>query len=90
MILLTKPEEILLLQYHEKKGDRVGASPGDTLTLDDFRHVEADAQGLEFDGALDNLIAHGVVSRQEGETYVLNQPGYDYLYTREGRRIDEG
>jgi hypothetical protein len=88
MILLTKTEEILLLQYHERKGDRVGAHTGDTLTLDDFRHAEQEAQGLEFEGALDNLVAHGVVEK-EGDSFVLSQPGYDYLYTREGRRIDE-
>jgi hypothetical protein len=90
MILLTKTEEILLVQFHEQKGDRVGARPGDTLTLDDFREAEAETKGLEFEGALDTLVAHNLVKR-EGERYMLTQEGYDYLYTREGgRRIDEG
>lgn len=88
MILLTKPQEILLMQFHEEKGDRTGASPGDSLTLDHFRETEAETQGLDLDGALEALVAHDLVTR-EGERYALTRHGYDYLYTREGRRIDE-
>lgn len=89
MILLTKPQEILLMQFHEEKGDRTGASPGDVLPLENFRKTEADSKGLELDGALEALVDHNLVT-QEGEQYTLTQEGYDYLYTREGRRIDEG
>ena len=39
MILLTKPEEVLLVQFHEQKGDRVGARPGDFLPAAAFRGV---------------------------------------------------
>jgi hypothetical protein len=31
MILLTKGEELLLVQFHEAKGERVGAHVGDVL-----------------------------------------------------------
>jgi len=89
MILLTKAEETLLMKFHEKRGDRTGAHPGDTLSLAEFRATEAETQGLEFDGSLEALVAHNL-ARPEGDQYVLTQEGYDYLYTREGRRIDEG
>jgi hypothetical protein len=89
MILLTKTEETLLMQFHERRGDRTGAHLGDALTLADFRETEAKTQGLEFDGSLDSLVAHHLV-RPEGDQYILTQDGYNYLYTREGQRLDEG
>jgi hypothetical protein len=90
MILLTKTEEILLVQFHEAKGERVGARAGDKLPASAFRKTEDDSKGLEFEGAMDTLVAHNLV-KKEGEDYVLTQEGYDYLYTREGgRRLDEG
>lgn len=89
MILLTKPEDTLLMQYHERRGDRIGAHPGDALTLEDFRGVEAKTQGLEFDGSLDSLVAHHLV-KPDGDRFLLTQDGYNYLYTREGQRLDEG
>ena len=90
MILLTKTEEILLVQFHEMKGERVGARPGDKVPASYFRKTENDTKGLEFEGAMDTLIAHNLV-KKDGDDYVLTQEGYDYMYTREGgRRIDEG
>jgi hypothetical protein len=91
MILLTKPEEVLLVQFHEEKGDRVGARTGDFLPASAFRKTETETAGVEFDGVLDSLLTHHLVERDEQrDGYVLTQQGYDYLYTREGgHRITE-
>ena len=85
MILLTKTEEILLVQFHEMKGERVGARPGDKVPASYFKKTVDDTKGLEFDGAMDTLVNHNLV-KKEGDDYVLTQEGYDYLYTREGGR----
>jgi hypothetical protein len=91
MQLLTKPEEVILLKFHEEKGDRVGARPGDFLPTETFAHREAETEGIDFEGVHDSLLAHHLMERDaEREGYVLTQEGYDYLYTREGgRRITE-
>lgn len=91
MILLTKPEEVFLVQFHEEKGDRVGARPGDFLPSMAFSETAAETAGVEFEGVLDHLVAHNLVERDpERDGFVLTQEGYDYLYTREGgRRITE-
>ena len=91
MILLTKPEEVFLVQFHEQKGDRVGAKPGDFLPSSYFRETEAETEGVEFEGVLENLLARHLLERDEArDGYTLTQEGYDYLYTREGgRRITE-
>jgi hypothetical protein len=91
MILLTKPEEVMLVKFHEEKGDRIGARPGDFLSASVFRDRETETAGVEFDGVLDSLLAHNLVERDEArDGYVLTQQGYDYLYTREGgHRITE-
>ena len=91
MQLLTKPEEVLLLKFHEEKGDRVGARPGDFLPAHAFRERETETEGIEFDGVVDSLLAHRLMEQDgEREGYVLTQEGYNYLYTREGgHRITE-
>lgn len=90
MMLLTKAEELLLIQFAEAKGERVGASVGDALPLEAFRKLEAITPGIEFEGALDILVGRDLL-RKEDDQYRLTQEGYDYLYTREGgRRIGEG
>lgn len=91
MQLLTKPEEVLLVKFHEEKGDRVGARPGDFLPTEAFARREIETEGIEFDGVIDSLLAHHLVERDaERDGYVLTQEGYEYLYTREGgRRITE-
>ena len=88
MILLTKGEELLLVQFHEAKGERVGAKVGDTLPADAFEELVGKTPGVEFEGALDILVDRNLL-RKEGENYTLTQEGYDYLYTREGRRTTE-
>lgn len=91
MMLLTKPEEVFLVQFHEQKGDRVGARPGDFLPSSYFRETETETAGVEFEGVMESLLAHHLVERDdERDGYTLTQEGYNYLYTREGgRRITE-
>jgi hypothetical protein len=89
MILLSKGAEILLVQFHEAKGDRVGARPGDRLPQDAFEEAAAESPGVDFDGAMQSL-QEGNLVRQEGEEFVLTQEGYDYLYKRSGHRMGEG
>jgi hypothetical protein len=89
MILLSKGAEILLMQFHEQKGDRVGARPGDSLPVEAFRKVEAESPGVDFEGAIESLL-QGDLVREEGGEYVLEQEGYDYLYRGKGHRVGEG
>jgi hypothetical protein len=89
MILLSKAQEILLVQFHEQKGDRSGAKTGQTLSEDAFREAERISPGIEFEGALDDLVAKGLVERA-GEKDRLSQKGYDYLYAGAGHRTGEG
>lgn len=89
MILLSKAQEILLMQFPEQRGERLGAQVGQTLPEDHFRKTEQISTGIEFEGALDGLLAHGLLEKS-GEEYKLTQTGYDYLYAGAGHRIDEG
>lgn len=91
MQLLTKPEEVLLVRFHEQKGDRIGARPGDFLSTQAFNERETETEGVDFEGVRESLVAHHLVERdEERDGFVLTQEGYDYLYTREGgRRITE-
>lgn len=93
MILLSKAEEILLMQFHELKGDRTGAEPGETLPADAFEEAERISPGLEFEGALQNLLDKGLVEsvgEVGNEEYRLSQKGHDYLYAGAGHRTGEG
>lgn len=90
MILLSKAQEILLMQYPEAKGERVGAQVGQTLPEDHFRETERISPGIEFDGALEELVAQGLVERSGDKEYSLTQKGYDYLYAGAGHRTGEG
>ena len=91
MILLTKHVEVFLVLFHEQKGDRVGARTGDFLPATAFKERETETAGIELDGAVDSLVAHNLMQRDDQKDgYTLTQEGYDYLYTREGgRRITE-
>ena len=89
MILLSKAQEILLMQYPEAKGERVGAQVGQTLAEDHFRETERISPGIEFDGALEDLVAQGLVERSGDKEYRLTQKGYDYLYAGAGHRTGE-
>jgi hypothetical protein len=87
--LMSKGAEILLTQFHEQKGDRVGAQVGDRLPESAFMEAAAESPGVDFDGAMQSL-KEGNLVRQEGEEFVLTQEGYDYLYKRAGHRMGEG
>jgi len=89
MILLSKGAEILLVRFHERKGDRVGAAVGDRLPQSAFEEAAAESPGVDFEGAMQSLLEGNLV-RKEGEEYVFTQEGYDYLYTRTGHRVGEG
>lgn len=89
MILLSKGAEILLVQFHEEKGDRVGAKPGDVLPQSAFEEAAAESPGVDFEGAMQSLLDGNLVS-QQGEEYSLTQEGYDYFYKRTGHRVGEG
>jgi hypothetical protein len=88
-ILLSKGAEILLMQFHEVKGDRAGARPGEPLPEEAFRKVQAESPGVDFEGALDSLL-EGDLIRKEAEGYTITQQGYYYLYKRVGHRVGEG
>ncbi|MEA2694645.1 MAG: hypothetical protein QOJ16_4032 [Acidobacteriota bacterium] len=83
MPVLSEAQHIILMQFHEAKGDRVGAKVGEVVAEDDFRATEAESPGVEFDGAYDDLVAKALV-RREKEGYALTQEGYDYLYAGQG------
>lgn len=89
MILLSKGAEILLVQFHELKGERVGAKPGDRVPTERLQEAEAKSPGVDFEGALESLL-EGNLIQQEGEEFVLTQEGYDYMYKRTGHRVGEG
>ena len=89
MILLSKGSETLLVQFHEQKGDRIGASPGDTLPQDTFQEAAAKSPGVDFEGAMQSLL-DGHLVQKDGDNFVLAQEGYDYLYKRTGHRVGEG
>jgi hypothetical protein len=83
MPVLPEAQHIILMQFHEAKGDRVGAQVGQVVQEDDFRATEAESAGVEFDGAYDDLVAKGLLRREE-QGYALTQEGYDYLYAGQG------
>jgi hypothetical protein len=89
MILLSKGAEILLVQFHERKGDRVGAKAGDRLPESAFMEAAAETAGVDFEGATQSLLDGGLLRQEDGE-FILSQEGYDYLYTRSGHRMGEG
>ena len=89
MILLSKGAEILLVQFHERKGDRVGAKAGERLPESAFTEAAAESPGVDFDGATQSLLDGGLIRQEDGE-FILTQEGYDYLYKGGGHRVGEG
>lgn len=89
MILLSKGEELLLMQFHERAGERLGAKPGDSLPEEAFRHLEAITPGVDFEGAVDALLEGHLIEKKD-DGYTLAQEGYDYLYKGAGHRVGEG
>jgi hypothetical protein len=89
MILLSKGAEILLVQFHEAKGDRLGARPGDRLPQSAFEKAAAESPGVDFEGAMQSLLDGNLVQK-DGEEFVFTQEGYDYFYKGAGHRVGEG
>ena len=89
MILLSKGAEILLVQFHEQKGDREGAHVGDRLPQSAFEEAAAKSPGVDFEGAMQSLL-DGNLLRKEDDEYVFSQEGYDYFYKGGGHRVGEG
>ena len=89
MILLSKGAEILLMQFHERKGDRIGAQVDDRLPESSFTEAAAESPGVDFDGATQSLLEGNLVRQEDGE-FIFTQEGYDYLYKRTGHRVGEG
>ena len=88
--LLSKGAEILLVQFHEQKGDREGAKVGDRLPQSAFEEAAAISPGVDFEGAMQSLLDGGLVQK-DGEEFVFTQEGYDYFYkTGGGHRVGEG
>jgi hypothetical protein len=89
MTLLSKGAEILLVQFHEQRGDREGAKVGDRLPQSAFEEAAAISPGVDFEGAMQSLL-DGSLVQKDGEEYVFTQEGYDYFYKRTGHRVGEG
>jgi hypothetical protein len=89
MILLSKGAEILLVQFHEAKGDRLGARPGERLPSSAFTEAAAESPGVDFEGATQSLLDSGLI-QQEGDEFIFTQEGYDYFYKGGGHRVGEG
>ena len=79
MPVLSQAEQIILAQFHEERGDRVGAEVGQCLSVDDMSELEDISPGVEFEGAVQSLIAKGLLSAEDDDL-CLTQEGYDYLY----------
>ena len=77
MILLSKAQEILLMQFPEERGERLGAQVGQTLPEDHFRETERISVGVEFEGALDGLVAQGLLERIPGRGTFGTKPLID-------------
>jgi len=71
--LLSKGAEILLVQFHEQKGDRVGARPDERVPQAVFEKAAAESPGVDFDGATQSLL-DGNLIRREGEEFVCEIP----------------
>lgn len=81
MPVLSQAEQIILAQFHEERGDRIGAEVGQCLPLDSISALEDTTPGVDFEGSIRSLAAKDLllVDEDEGEI-CLTQAGYDYLY----------
>lgn len=80
MPVLSQAEQIILAQFHEEKGDRTGAEVGQCLPPEAFSALQAITPGVDFEGSVQSLIAHGLLT-EDDDGFRLTQAGYDYLYT---------
>jgi hypothetical protein len=79
MPVLSEGEEVLLTRFHEIGGDRKGAEVGQVLSQEDIQARQEESVGVDFEGATDRLVVHGLIEQRE-EGFALTQEGYDYLY----------
>jgi hypothetical protein len=79
MPVLSQAEQIILAQFHEERGDRLGAEVGQCLPVDSLPDLQAITPGVDFDGAVASLVAKGLLT-EDDDGLRLTQPGYDYLY----------
>ena len=93
MQVLTETEELLLAVFHEKRSDRVGATPGQTVTAGELLDVGTRFPPDDVQAALEALIDRKlIVPAGEGEApgYGITQQGVDYLYSGAGVRAFSG
>jgi hypothetical protein len=83
MQVLSQPEEIILAQFHEERGDRVGADIGQTLPASAFLTLQDTTPGVDVEAALMALVERGYLS-WDGSSYALTSDGYTYLYSGHG------
>jgi|HubBroStandDraft_3_1064219.scaffolds.fasta_scaffold30630_2 hypothetical protein len=85
-MLLTKAEELLLLQFHDQgQVDPLDAKPRPPLPTDADRELADDATDEDFDEALLALLARHLL-RRDGGRYVLTEQGRQYIYDLEADR----
>lgn len=94
MQVLTETEELLLAVFHEKRSDRVGATPGQTVAAGELLDVGGRFPPDDVQAALEALIDRKlIVPAGEGEAaagYAITQQGVDYLYSGAGVRAFSG
>jgi hypothetical protein len=83
MQVLSQAEEIVLAQFHEERGDRLGADVNQTLPAEAFADLVGKTPGVDIEGALKVLVDRGLLSF-DGDSYALTKDGYSYLYSGRG------
>ncbi|HEX5757996.1 MAG TPA: hypothetical protein VF121_02280 [Thermoanaerobaculia bacterium] len=87
MQVLTETEELLLAVFHEKRRDRVGATPGQTVAARQLLDVGERFPPDDVEVALAALVDRKLVVPEgegEGQGYAITQQGVDYLYSGAG------
>lgn len=83
MQVLSQAEEIVLAQFHEERGDRLGADVGQTLPAEAFTSLEEKTPGIDIESALKAVVDRGLLTF-DGGSYALTKDGYSYLYSGQG------
>ncbi len=85
MQVLTETEQLILTLFHEKRRDRAGAEPGQTLPLAEILHLDERFPPEDVQEALDVLIDRKLlVPEADGASYAITRQGVDYLYSGAG------
>lgn len=83
MQVLSQAEEIVLAQFHEERGDRLGADVGQSLPAEAFDALEDKTPGVDIESALRSVVERGLLTF-DGSSYALTKDGYSYLYSGHG------